>query len=287
MIPTRRPNTRDTRRAALGRVAFGASAVPSRRAAATAAGSVETVTGAEDTGAGGHEGRGPEVETAACALAGTRSPAPDVARPRHRLRPPQRARTAPTSELARPRRRGTLGTAARPRRGPPPPPSAVDGRSQAWRRPRSSRPPRPSHRPTGCRARAPRSDPGGVGRAPWGMPGAAAVGARAPPGWGPPPGHGPFGPPHPPRRRTGGASAPTSSSRRCSCWSRPCWPTCSRALTSSAGAVALALSVPTVCAAALAALITRIRGNGPRIDLGLRMTAATSSSAWPAVSRAW
>ena len=43
-------------------------------------------------------------------------------------------------------------------------------------------------------------------------------------------------------------------------------------LTSSAGAVALALSVPTVCAAGLAALITRIRGNGPRIDLGLSMT---------------
>ena len=43
-------------------------------------------------------------------------------------------------------------------------------------------------------------------------------------------------------------------------------------LTSSAWAVALALSVPTVCAAALAAFITRIRGNGPRIDLGLTMT---------------
>jgi membrane protease YdiL (CAAX protease family) len=43
-------------------------------------------------------------------------------------------------------------------------------------------------------------------------------------------------------------------------------------LTSSAWAVALALSVPTVCAAGLAAFITRIRGNGPRIDLGLTMT---------------
>jgi membrane protease YdiL (CAAX protease family) len=40
----------------------------------------------------------------------------------------------------------------------------------------------------------------------------------------------------------------------------------------SAGAVALALSVPTVCAAGLALLITRIRGNGPRIDLGLWIT---------------
>ena len=42
-------------------------------------------------------------------------------------------------------------------------------------------------------------------------------------------------------------------------------------LTSSAGAIALALSVPTVCAAGLALLITRIRGNGPRIDLGLQL----------------
>ncbi|HKQ41578.1 MAG TPA: type II CAAX endopeptidase family protein, partial [Pseudonocardia sp.] len=42
-------------------------------------------------------------------------------------------------------------------------------------------------------------------------------------------------------------------------------------LTSSAWAIALALSVPTLCAAGLAALITRIRGNGPRIDLGLTM----------------
>jgi uncharacterized protein len=40
---------------------------------------------------------------------------------------------------------------------------------------------------------------------------------------------------------------------------------------SSAGAVALALLVPTVCAAGLAVLITRIRGNGPRIDLGLQI----------------
>jgi membrane protease YdiL (CAAX protease family) len=43
-------------------------------------------------------------------------------------------------------------------------------------------------------------------------------------------------------------------------------------LTSSAGAVALALAVPTLCAAGLAVLITRIRGNGPRIDLGLQVS---------------
>ncbi len=43
-------------------------------------------------------------------------------------------------------------------------------------------------------------------------------------------------------------------------------------VTSSAGAVALALAVPTLCAAGLALLITRIRGNGPRIDLGLQVS---------------
>jgi membrane protease YdiL (CAAX protease family) len=42
-------------------------------------------------------------------------------------------------------------------------------------------------------------------------------------------------------------------------------------LTSSAGAIALALAVPTVGAAGLALLITRFRGNGPRIDLGLQV----------------
>jgi membrane protease YdiL (CAAX protease family) len=40
----------------------------------------------------------------------------------------------------------------------------------------------------------------------------------------------------------------------------------------TASALALALSVPTVLAAATALLITRVRGNGPRIDLGLEWT---------------
>jgi membrane protease YdiL (CAAX protease family) len=40
----------------------------------------------------------------------------------------------------------------------------------------------------------------------------------------------------------------------------------------TASALALALSVPTVLAAATALLITRLRGNGPRIDLGLEWT---------------
>jgi membrane protease YdiL (CAAX protease family) len=40
----------------------------------------------------------------------------------------------------------------------------------------------------------------------------------------------------------------------------------------TASGLALALSVPTVLAAATALLITRVRGNGPRIDLGLEWT---------------
>lgn len=42
------------------------------------------------------------------------------------------------------------------------------------------------------------------------------------------------------------------------------------ALPRSAGALALGLAVPTVLAAAVALLITRMRGNGPAADLGLR-----------------
>jgi membrane protease YdiL (CAAX protease family) len=40
----------------------------------------------------------------------------------------------------------------------------------------------------------------------------------------------------------------------------------------TASGLALALSMPTVLAAATALLITRVRGNGPRIDLGLEWT---------------
>jgi uncharacterized protein len=41
-------------------------------------------------------------------------------------------------------------------------------------------------------------------------------------------------------------------------------------LKSSAGALVVALAVPSLLAAGLAVAITRLRGNGPRIDLGLR-----------------
>ena len=43
-------------------------------------------------------------------------------------------------------------------------------------------------------------------------------------------------------------------------------------LSSSAGALALALVVPTLLAAGIAVLITAWRGNGPRIDLGLQFS---------------
>jgi membrane protease YdiL (CAAX protease family) len=43
-------------------------------------------------------------------------------------------------------------------------------------------------------------------------------------------------------------------------------------LSSSAGAVALALAAPTLLAAGTAILITMWRGNGPRVDLGLRFS---------------
>ncbi len=88
-----------------------------------------------------------------------------------------------------------------------------------------------------------------------------------------PPRSGPFGPPPPPR-------AP----HRWGLWSYVLVEVVflgvslllglllGRSLASSAGAIALALAVPTVCAALLALVITKVRGNGPVVDLGLRVT---------------
>jgi len=107
---------------------------------------------------------------------------------------------------------------------------------------------------------------------PWGMPGATAVPASAP-GWVPPPRHGPFGPPHPPRApHRWGLGAYFLVEAVFLLTSGLLAYALAGSLTSSAWAIALALSVPTICAAGLAALITRIRGNGPRVDLGLTMT---------------
>jgi len=84
---------------------------------------------------------------------------------------------------------------------------------------------------------------------------------------------GPFGPPHPPRApHRWGLGAYFLVEAVFLLTSALLAYALAGSLTSSAWAIALALSVPTICAAGLAALITRIRGNGPRIDLGLTMT---------------
>ena len=91
--------------------------------------------------------------------------------------------------------------------------------------------------------------------------------------WGPPTRHGIFGSPPPPRvPHRWGLGAYFVVEAVFLLVSALLAYALAGSLTSSAWAVALALSVPTVCAAALAAFITRIRGNGPRIDLGLTMT---------------
>jgi CAAX protease family protein len=94
------------------------------------------------------------------------------------------------------------------------------------------------------------------------------------PGWGPPPSRaGIFGPPHPPRlRHRWGLGAYILVEAVFLLVSASLAYALAGRITASAGAVALALSVPTICAAGLAALITQIRGNGPRIDLGLTVT---------------
>ena len=108
---------------------------------------------------------------------------------------------------------------------------------------------------------------------PWGVP--------DPPGYGPPAGattppgtrHGIFGSPPPPRvPHRWGLGAYLVVEAVFLLVSALLAYALAGSLTSSAWSVALALSVPTVCAAALAALITRLRGNGPRIDFGLTMT---------------
>jgi membrane protease YdiL (CAAX protease family) len=184
------------------------------------------VTGAEDTGTGEHEGRGPEVGTAP---------------PPH---PATAADTPFTPDTWRPH----------------PPPADL-----------------PSFAPTTdpipvAAAPLPAAHPQAV--APWGVPG--------PPGYGPPAGaigapagarHGIFGSPPPPRSpHRWGLGAYLVVEAVFLLVSALLAYALAGSLTSSAWAVALALSVPTVCAAGLAAFITRIRGNGPRIDLGLTMT---------------
>jgi membrane protease YdiL (CAAX protease family) len=271
------------------------------------------VTGTEDTGAGGHEGRGPEVETAASPQAtaadtpfapDTRSPHAPATELRHAAdawqppatpadTPDARSPHAPAADLrhaaaptATAAPDGPPATAVPPFDGafagvgaaPPVEPSATavppfDGAFAGV----GAAPVEPSATavtpPDGLpRAVPPAPIPEASAMTPWGMPGAAAVPASAP-GWGPPPSHGPFGPPHPPRApHRWGLGAYFLVEAVFLLTSALLAYALAGSLTSSAWAIALALSVPTLCAAGLAALITRIRGNGPRIDLGLTMT---------------
>ena len=244
------------------------------------------MTGTEDTGAGGHEGRGPEVETAASPQATSADTpfAPD-ARPPHapasELRhaadawqpqaapadtPDARTPHAPAADLRH--AAAPTATAAPPATAVPPLAGAVAGVGAAPVEPSATAVAPPDGLP---RAVPPAPIPEASAMTPWGMPGAAAVPASAP-GWGPPPRHGPFGPPHPPRvPHRWGLGAYFLVEAVFLLTSALLAYALAGSLTSSAWAIALALSVPTLCAAGLAALITRIRGNGPRIDLGLTM----------------
>ena len=235
------------------------------------------MTGTEDTGAGGHEGRGPEVETAASpqATAADTPFVPDA-------RPPQATPADPpfTSDAWQPHApTADLRHAAAPTAtaAPDAPPATVPPRDGAFAGVGAVPPVEPSAtavtRPDGLpRVMPPAPTPEASAMTPWGMPGAAAVPTSAP-GWGPPPRQGPFGPPHPPRApHRWGLGAYFLVEAVFLLTSALLAYALAGSLTSSAWAIALALSVPTLCAAGLAALITRIRGNGPRIDLGLTMT---------------
>jgi len=235
------------------------------------------VTGTEDTGAGGHEGRGPEVETAASpqATAADTPFVPDA-------RPPQATPADPpfTSDAWQPHApTADLRHAAAPTAtaAPDAPPATVPPRDGAFAGVGAVPPVEPSATavtpPDGLpRVMPPAPTPEASAMTPWGMPGAAAVPTSAP-GWGPPPRQGPCGPPHPPRApHRWGLGAYFLVEAVFLLTSALLAYALAGSLTSSAWAIALALSVPTLCAAGLAALITRIRGNGPRIDLGLTMT---------------
>lgn len=253
------------------------------------------MTGTEDAGTGEHEGHDPEVETAppprptpadtpftpdtwqphAPADLGPSTPpaAPtDVAAPAAATAPLAAAPTAGASAAATPpagapvaavAAAGAHGAGAGP--AVVPPAEALVGTPAAEV---SATAPTP---PDGL-PHAPAQT------APWGVPGPPGYGpptapGSGPPAWGPPPRHGMFGPPHPPRapHRWGLGAYLLVEAVFLLISALLAFALAGR-LTTSAWAVALALTVPTVCAAGLAALITRLRGNGPRIDLGLTMT---------------
>ncbi|HEX3257456.1 MAG TPA: CPBP family glutamic-type intramembrane protease, partial [Pseudonocardia sp.] len=256
------------------------------------------MTGAEESGTGEHEGRGPEVETGPPPQA---TPAdtpfvPEAWQP-HPPSADLRSAASPTATAAPsavpPLDGAFAGVGAAPRVEPSattvPLDGALAGVGAAPAEPSAgtvpldgalagvgAAPVEPSATaatpPDGLpRAVPPAPVPDAASMTPWGMPGAATPPAPAP-GWGPPPRHGPFGPPHPPRApHRWGLGAYFIVEAVFLLTSALLAYALAGSLTSSAWAIALALSVPTICAAGLAALITRIRGNGPRIDLGLTM----------------
>ena len=239
------------------------------------------MTGAEESGTGEHEGSGPEAETASSPQATPAAtpfaadawpPHAPVADLRHAAAPTATAAPdAPTATAEPPLDAAFAGVGAAPVE-----PSAttvpLDGALAGVGAP----PVEPSATavtpPDGLpRAVPPAPTSEASAMTPWGMPGATAVPASAP-GWVPPPRHGPFGPPHPPRApHRWGLGAYFLVEAVFLLTSGLLAYALAGSLTSSAWAIALALSVPTICAAGLAALITRIRGNGPRVDLGLTM----------------
>ena len=262
------------------------------------------MTGAEDTGTGGQQGLGPDAETASPqrGAAADMPSAPGTWQPHA---PPADVRPTTQAEPRPSTFDPVATTAAAPPEvfaAPPPevyaaPPPEVSSASPAEGAPPSSAVP-PAQAPS---ATAPWGVPGLVGpeaangsaaHRPDGIGDAAAYGpegSRTPgygppagaqafgpppgaPGWAAPRRHGIFGPPHPPRPpHRWGLGAYFLVEAVFLLVSALLASALAGRLTSSAGAVALALAVPTVCAAALAVLITQIRGNGPRIDLGLTM----------------
>ena len=237
-----------TRRAVRGAAAavvwsFGARAVPSG-ASAAAAGSVEC-----RDGHGGHGHRR------------ARGPRPGG---RHETRRSARGPSTPPAATAdrhaAPTEMAAAGGGAGPAR------SRTGGRARSGAGvPPAAAPHEPALAADGCRDRARRCAPGGSPDPPSGRRRlAAAAGPR-------------FG--HlrspPPARRAAPVGARRLLPRRggVPAGLGVAGVRARRAAHVVGWAVALALSVPTICAAGLAALITRIRGNGPRIDLGLTMNA--------------
>ena len=258
-------------------VGFGASGGAVGRAARDRAGSVETVTGTEDTGAGGHEGRGPEVETAASPQARRRRADTRFA---HGTAPPDPARRrTPGAAAARPRRPPSPDAAppacrARPASAPPSRRACRLAAPAGMGCPGGRRPGRQP--PAGCRAPCPPLDPGRHRPYAAAGPGAAAVPASAA-RVGPPPSPGRSAAPGPaPRPARGGSGAYLLVEVVFLLASALL---AVRVLAGGAPSLGVGCSPRAARAHGLRGrrwplLITRLRGNGPRVDLGLHVVVA-------------